>query len=61
MYINIKSIKMIFLLLSLAFLFTGCVTKTNTLHNKTSDWNFLFDSEEFVPINKNQNISKKAM
>ncbi|WP_187153052.1 hypothetical protein [Campylobacter ureolyticus] len=52
---------MIFLLLSLAFLFTGCVAKTNTLNNETSDWNFLFDSEEFVPINKNQNISKKAM
>lgn len=61
MYINIKSIKMIFLLLSLTFLFTGCVAKTNTLHNETNDWNFLFDSEEFVPINKNQNISKKAM
>lgn len=61
MCINIKSIKMIFLLLSLAFLFTGCTTKTNTLNNEKSDWNFLFDSEEFVPINKNQNISKKAM
>ena len=61
MYINIKSIKMIFLLLSLTFLFTGCVANTNNLHNETSDWNFLFDSEEFVPINKNQNISKKAM
>ena len=52
MYINIKSIKMIFLLLSLTFLFTGCVAKTNNLHNETSDWNFLFDSEEFVPITK---------
>ena len=61
MYINIKFIKMIFLLLSFTFLFTGCVAKTNTLHNETSDCNFLFDSEEFVPINKNQNISKKAM
>lgn len=58
---NIKSIRMIVLISSLLFFFTGCVPKAQTPNNQVSSWNYLFDSDEFIPVNKNQEINKKAM
>lgn len=56
--------KKILLILPLLFLFTGCALKSTNLEsnsNHNKNWNSLFDSDDWQPINTGDKTKVRAI